>query len=80
MFVGVVVIAIALTSWRDVVFVITSGAGDSRTPSAFAVWWLQWMGWAVVALGALAIATATTSRRDQTRGLPQHSAAKLLTN
>jgi hypothetical protein len=62
--VGVVIIAMALTSWRDVVFVITRGVSDSQTLSAFAIWWLQWMGWAVVALGVVAIATAATSRRD----------------
>ena len=62
--VGVVIIAMALMSWRDVIFVITRGVNDSQTPSAFAIWWLQWMHWAVLALGVVAIATAATSRRD----------------
>ena len=51
-------------TWHDVVYVVTGGAGDSQTPSAFATWWLQWTGWAVGALGVLAIATAATSRRN----------------
>jgi hypothetical protein len=62
--IGVIIVTIVSTSWHDVIYVVARGAGDSQTPSAFATWSLVWTGWAVGALGVLAIATAATSRRD----------------
>jgi hypothetical protein len=61
---GGVVVALALTAWPEMSFIVTTYGGEGQSPSEFQMWWMESTRWLVVALGVLTIASGATTRRD----------------
>jgi hypothetical protein len=60
---GSIVVVLAWSAWPLVSIFVTRTGGQRQSPGEFEIWWTDSMRWWVIALGALAITSAVTTRR-----------------